>query len=386
MSIEKNMNAKAFLMIAVLTASLVLTLSFAGAEFWACADYKQVINYCNNYKPSKTCDSPNGCTYCMSKYNETTNCYVHGVWPKCNQIPQECSDIGGGGGGIDAEPPVLTVNNPVEDGIYNSRVVLLDLSVNEESDIHYLDLINGRGRWTPVCSNCFGYERTRSFREGLNELRFRAVDVVGNIAYVDVSFFIDSDKPRILKTEPGRGFTNGDFLIQFKEENPTSLDITFGDTNPGFNTYEVDIDSECQLDENNGKYYCDTHIDLSAYDGNEILYWANLTDTADNKANPRRQNVLTVDTTLPVINSLIHTINKKYVTFRADITEENFEEMTYSYTDTNGRLREGRMCSRLKDGICEKKLSFKTGHFDVSIQVIDEAGNSVGQVVSFDIV
>ena len=125
---------------------------------------------------------------------------------------------------------------------------------------------------------------------------------------------------------------------------------------------------------------------MSAYDGKEILYWANLTDTADNEANPRRQNVLIVDTTLPVINSLIHTINKKYVTFRADITEENFEEMTYSYTDTNGRLREGRMCSRLKDGICEKKLSFKTGHFDVSIQVLDEACNSVGQVVSFDVV
>src|SRR3989344_5600597 len=289
MSIEKNMNAKAFLMIAVLTASLVLTLSFAGAEFWACADYKQVINYCNNYKPSKTCDITSGCTYCMSKYNETTNCYVHGVWPKCNQIPQECSDIGGGGGvEIDAEPPVLTINNPVEDGIYNSRVVLLDLEVNEKSDIHYLDLINGRGRWTPVCSNCFGYERTRSFREGLNELRFRAVDVVGNTVYKNLSFFIDSDKPRILKTEPGKGFTNGDFLIQFKEENPTSLDITFGDTNPGFNIHEVDIDGECQLDENNGKYYCDTHIDLSAYDRNEIFLHRHKWKTK------RRENVLEI--------------------------------------------------------------------------------------------
>src|SRR3989344_131700 len=215
MSIEKNMNAKAFLMIAVLTASLVLTLSFAGAEFWACADYKQVINYCNNYKPSKTCDSPNGCTYCMSKYNETTNCYVHGVWPKCNQIPQECSDIGGGDGNldIDSQPPVLTINNPIEDTIYNSRSILLDLEVNEKSSIYYTDLDNGRGRWTPVCKNCFGYERKRSFREGLNNLQFKAVDVVGNTAFFDVSFFVDSSKPRILKEEPKKGFTNGDFFI-----------------------------------------------------------------------------------------------------------------------------------------------------------------------------
>ena len=320
----------------------------------------------------------------MSVYNVTDDCYVHGVWPKCSEtIPQECSNVGGNTT-IDSQPPILTINNPTEGAIYNSRTVLLDLEVNEESDIHYLDLINGRGRYTPVCTNCFGYERTRSFGEGLNKLQFRAKDVVGNTAYKNVSFFVDSDKPRILKTEPKNGFTNGDFSIEFREDNPTNLYITYGDTNPGFNVHEVNISEECELD-NNEKYYCDTHIDLSAYDGHKIQYWVNITDIAYNRVDSRKINGPNVDTTLPVINSLIHTIDKKYVKFKVNITEENFEEATYSYTDTNGRLRDGRLCSRLRDGICEKKLSFRTGHYDVSIQVLDKAGNSVGQLVSFDI-
>ena len=377
-----KVETKKALVAAILAVSLVATLSFVSAEFWACAEKGQVINYCNNYKPPRTCGTSNGCIYCMSKYNETANCYVHGVWPKCMKLPQECSNVGGNTT-IDSQPPKLEINNPIEGRIYNSRVVLLDLQVDEKSDIYYTDL-DKWGRWIPVCNDCFGYERTRSFSEGPNRIQFRASDVVGNTAYKNVSFFIDSMKPRILREEPKDGFTSGDFSIQFKEDNPVGLFMTYGDVNPGFNVHEIDIGSECQLDR--GRYYCDTHINLTAYDGHEILYWVTLRDIAGTSTDSRKHNGLDVDTTSPVINSLTHTISNRYVNFAVNVTEENFDGATYSYTDTNGRTREGRLCYRLKNGICEKKLSFKPGHFDVSIQVIDKAGNSVGQVVSFDIV
>ena len=384
------METKKALVTAILVVSLVATLSFVSAEFWACFSQGEVINYCDlrpegTYnRPDETC-ATSSCTKCMSKFysDKDGGCYVHGVWPKCNQIPQECSNVGGNTT-VDLQPPNLTINNPLNGSIHNERSVLLDLEVDEKSDIYYTDLINGRGRWTRVCSDCFGYDRTRSFSEGLNRIQFRASDVVGNTAYKNISFFIDSAKPRILREEPKDGFTEGDFSIQFKEDNPVSLFMTYGDVNPGFNVHEIDIGSECQLDR--GRYYCDTHIDLSGYEGHEILYWVTLTDIAGTLTDSRKHNGLDVDTTSPVINSLTHTINKRFVGFAVNVTEENFDEVTYSYTDTNGRTRQGRLCSRLKNGICEKKLSFRPGHFDVSIQVIDKAGNSVGQVVSFDVV
>ena len=51
----------------------------------------------------------------------------------------------------------------------------------------------------------------------------------------------------------------------------------------------------------------------------------------------------------------------------------------------DSRLREKKICSRLKDGMCEKKIRFKSGHYELSVTAIDEAGNSVGKSMSFDI-
>lgn len=374
---------KKILLTAIIVISLVVTLSFISAEFWACAEQGQVIDYCKINKPSRTCASSGGCQYCMSIYNATADCYVHGVWPKCNQIPQVCSNVGGNTT-IDSNPPELTINNPTEGEIFNSKSVLLDLEMDEKGNIHYMDLINGQGRWTSVCTNCFGYDRTRSFKEGLNDLRFRAVDVVGNTAYTNISFFVDSVKPRVLKVEPKNGLTNGDFHIEFREENPVDLLITYGDVNPGIRIHEVDIDNECQL-QTNGKYHCDTNIDLTDYEGKEIQYWVNITDIANNQPSPRKPNKLDVDTTLPVITNLSTIIKGKQASLTLNVTETNFDEALYSYIDDKGRLREGTFCSTLKNGACTKKFNLKTGHYDISVQVLDEAGSSVGQVSGFDI-
>ena len=369
----------------ILVILLVVTLSSVSAIFRLCMDYGQVINYCNNYKPPFTCDHRTGCEKCISEYNTTENCYVHTYLEYCYDLPDGCSPLGNIT--IDKTPPVITMNNPAlaEGTVYNSRTVLLDLKVNEESDIYYTNLVTGRGRWTPVCTDCLKYNQTRSFEEGLNQLQFRAKDSVGNIAYKNVSFFIDSKKPIITKTEPAKGLTKGDFYIEFKEDNPKHLYITYGNYNKGFSVQELNINNSCKSDVRSGKYSCDASINLSAYNGMEMSYWVNLTDIANTRVDSRKPITVTIDTTDPVINNLSKSIDKTYVSFKINITEKNFEEATYSYRDTLGKLKYGTLCSKLKNGICEKKLSFKAGHYDLSVQVTDGAGNSVGQSVIFDI-
>jgi len=380
------MEKKIILVIGMIFVVLLIT-SFVSAEFLACFQKGEIVEYCSGYKPDWTCDSNNGCQRCMSKHNETENCYVHGSWPKCNQLPPECSFFSGNAS-FDITPPVLTLISPLDGLVYNSRKVLLKFGLNEIADVYYLDLLNGRGRWTRVCSDCPAgnpsYSRERSFKEGLNNLQFRVKDTVGNPAYQEISFTIDSKDPKISKTEPRRGFADGDFYVKFKEDNPVTLTLYYGNDN-----YEVDIESECIPDR---KYYeCNVNVDLDNYNGQEIEYWFVLTDIAGNFDDSRHYEI-EVDTTFPVVNNDpiytqgdVGTRYNKYIYFNLNITEENFDEVSYSYIDSRGRLRDKRLCSRLRDGICEKKKTFKRGHHDITVSVMDEAGNSIGIPISFDV-
>ena len=256
-------NKKAILGILALLS--VLTLSIVSAEFWACFDYGQRINYCDDLyepdKPDKTCDSSGGCTMCMSVYREADNCYGHGSWPKCLDLsPGTCSIFYSNDtdGEIDTAPPVISLNYPELNNVYTSRSTLVEFSLDEKADVFYRDLDDTKG-WTKICNECSpgnpSYSSKRSFDEGLNNIGFKAVDVVGNEAYLDRSFFIDSEEPKITKTLPKKGFADGNFYVQFKEENPTSLVMHYGNDIIGMKTRDVNVGTECY--EERGKHYCD---------------------------------------------------------------------------------------------------------------------------------
>ena len=318
----------------------------------------------------------------MSVYKDAEDCYIHGVWPKCNIIPKECSTSGGGD--IDAEPPELVINNPEQDFVYDSRSVLLDTEVDEESDIYYYDNINGRGIWTRVCTDCMGYARKRNFDEGFNDITFKAEDVVGNEVYVNRTFFVDSKKPRVKKTEPRRGYADGSFYVEFQEASPVSLMLYYGDANPGMRTQEINLNMCENIKGKSDKFACDVEVNLQDYDGKEIEYWFNVSDIAGS-SHENKPTILQVDTTFPVINFFDYNIDGKYVTFTFNITEINFDEVEYiDWVDTRPRWR--RLCSRLKEGICEKRKSFRTGFHNIDLQVVDEAGNSVGRHIEFDVI
>ena len=175
------------------------------------------------------------------------------------------------------------------------------------------------------------------------------------------------------------GFADGDFEVQFKEENTISLVLHYKDE-----THNVNLANECHTEK--GKTYCNSFVDLEEFDGQEINYWYTLTDIAGN-IDESKERSLSVDTTVPVINNpnSFWSQNGKYIYFNISVTEDNFEEVSYSYVDSHGIVKEKRLCSMLKDGMCTIKKTFTTGHYDLTINVLDEAGNSIGVPVSFDV-
>jgi hypothetical protein len=389
---KKKMEKKSFIVLSL--AIIVLTLfmlSFASAEFWACFDKGEKAYYCNNYKPPKTCTSDIGCQWCMLSYNEADNCYIHGAWPKCNHILPSCGGIGNGSGSVDGTPPQFTLTQPTDSSLFESKKVLVEFSLDEVADVYSLDTVNGRGKWNKICSNCDAgspsFSKGVSFDEGRNIIQFKVVDEAGNTAYSNnVSFFVDSKKPKIKKTLPKKGFANGDFWVDFQEANPASLTLYYG--NNGSSSKTVDLSTCVPSGTSNEKQSCSVHADLSSYDGQEINYWFTLTDIVGNSVSSKPLDI-SVDMTSPVINNpgsfFTYQAGSKYAYFNLSITENNFEEVVYSYTDSKGKVREKTICSRLKEGICEKKLSFTKGEWHLTVSVRDQAGNSVGLPVDFTV-
>lgn len=364
---------KIILSILLIGFLLLVTINLASAEFWICLEKNEMITYCNNYKPPYTCSINSGCQKCMSVYNATGNCYIHGVWGNCMaEEGQQCSSIGENGTQVDGTAPIITLYNPINNSVYGERAVLLNFVLNEESDVYYTDVIDGRGRWTRVCQECTSYSHSRSFDEGFNHIQFKMIDGADNENYTEVQFFIDSEKPRISKTEPRRGFANGDFYVQFSEENPETLVLGYGNLITGFRNANVDLDS-CVIDRT--KTNCDISVNLSDYDGEQIDYWFNITDIAGNSYQSR-PNTVEIDKTPPVINSMNYTIDRTRVTFNFNVTEDNFDAIEYQ-DNSESRPRWRTMCSRLNNEVCTKRITLRSGVHDLSIQVADEAGNII---------
>ena len=85
-----------------------------------------------------------------------------------------------------------------------------------------------------------------------------------------------------------------------------------------------------------------------------------------------------VDITPPIINSILSDVQGRRVNIILDVTEENLDEIVY-IDNSESRPRERILCTRLREDICEKRLSFREGVHYLTIIIRDEAGNSVAQ-------
>lgn len=196
-------------------------------------------------------------------------------------LPQRCKNAGACkplGGEIDKTPPKLTINSPVKNFVYNSRKVVFDLTTDEISSIYYIDALNGRGRWKKLCINCKFYNNGLSFRDGLNDIIIKAVDKNKNSVEIQRQFYVDSKKPRISRTYPKRGFADGNFDVQFSEENPKSLFLHYG-TFSDSRAAELDLGS-CVYERK--RYYCSIDVELKDFNNQRISYWFELKDIAGN--------------------------------------------------------------------------------------------------------
>ena len=287
--------------------------------------------------------------YCQSCFDENLNSAPK---HKCKGLTCEVYEDGET---EDEEDLILTINSPIKDYTYRSRYVLLDLFSEESLDSLYYG--KSESRLTRIGRNIKSYKKTKSFRDGKNTLFIKAEN--NNIIFKDrIEFFIDSKKPRFRSSNSLR-VTKGNFTIKIVEDNIESLKIYYGEDNN-----EIDI-SQC----NKGRSYytCNIFVELEDYDGEEIEYYFEVIDIADNKATSRVRKVL-VDTKEPILSSYEASKKRNRATIILNIEEENLDKVTYEYRD-----RQRTFCTRLRKGVCKKTIS--TTEENINIIIKDDAGN-----------
>ena len=356
----------------IFTISLfALAIAFADSYELACLAQGESIDFGELCNPAMgVWHGPT--TLCLHNYDNGDICSTS--LNTCYGLGLSCT----GGGSVDSSAPNITLTSPVEGNIYNERLVLFDINISEKGDIYYIDNIDGRGRWTRVCSNCEEYNNPRSFDEGFNSLTISARDN-NYYNYYNVTFWIDSQDPRIYGIEPDRDFASGHFEVEFKENNPTTMVLHYGNDIVERRTADFNL-SKCTTE--GSKTVCAIDVPLGDYDLQEIEVWAVLTDIAGS-TDESDHEILSVDTSEPVINDLSYDIDGGKVTFSIEVDELNLEEVEYiDLLDPRAKWK--RLCSRLDDdGTCEKRISFKDGEHEVMIRVTDEVGLSVNQTEEF---
>lgn len=397
------MEKKKTITIGILLIS-IMAISLVSADYFACFNKGDIIKFCNPLVNQNRCGNSNQCTapsyqeICMKSYDELNACYTQGSLKKCNKnAAEKCSNSGGGASSDGIPPEFTSFSSPEEGDVYTSRSVLLDFTLDEISTVYFLDNIGGRGRWSRVCKNCFSYSKKRSWKEGFNNVTFRARDMSDNEMNKTVTFTIDSKKPKIKKVEIGQEDEMVKLKIQIQEENPVSLKFKFGNATDEeeliFNIEDDCIEGrskkfECELQRTPEEYIAL----VTPYHGQEIKYWAELVDIAENtvESKPKKTDIDIVAPDIvnkdePDLWTQGEGRNNKYIYFNIEIDEDNFDEVGYLY-EYKGKMKWKRLCNRLKDNRCVKKQSFKKGNHIISIVAFDEAGNYDEKEIEFEVV
>jgi len=214
-------------------------------------------------------------------------------------------------------------------------------------------------------------------KEGDNNITIRATDGFGTVNEENISLFIDSREPRISRTLPRRNsVTNGTgFFVRYTEIN---LKDVFVSWNPSEQLVSCNVpgkNQECTID-----------LDLTAFDGQEIEYWFNVSD--DVRSVESRRTKIKVDTTKPNITinlPLNDSILDRRVQFNISVSEDVKLEYLDN-TTSNPRFR--RLCSNCDEyGESRKRTkSFREGVHNLTIRATDKAGQTDVKAVSFEVI
>jgi len=301
----------------------------------------------------------------------------------------------------------INIHSPIDGVIYDSKRVLFNLTTSEDVvKIEYIDWNLNRPRWKTLCRNCDKYglkrKKTKNFKDGDNSISIRATDEFGFARTEDFSFFIDSKKPKISRTYPRRNaLTNGDeFRVKYTETNLEGVKLFYGIKEMAGIVEDIrNVSLEnCSAGRNQECAIKLGLAELDDFNGEWIVYWFEVEDSIN--VVQSKEVKVEVDNVAPVLNNdnpvggengsfWYQGVDRKsrYIYFSFNVTEENFDEVGYTYIDSRGKERTRRLCSRLKDGICETKKSFRKGYYELNLLISDDAGNKISTApVNFTII
>lgn len=260
-------------------------------------------------------------------------------------------------------PGIMNVYSPVHGEVYDNRMVLLNITMSEEADILYA---RDGDKLIKICRNCISYSKKKPFDDGFHVLTIEGEFELGNLLR-QVNFTVDSKKPNIKKTSPNKGYSDGEFHVEFDETNPESLVLYYGN-----NMKELDLGSSCYISD--GRHYCDTEVDLSSYDGQEIKYHWILTDIVG-RQDKSKERKLKVDLTAPVLIVNLPLNGNTYDT-SVPFNLSSSEEVTFEYIDNSPDWK--RFCKNCESyGLDKLKTRrFNEGQHEIMIRARDKAGNT----------
>jgi hypothetical protein len=293
-------------------------------------------------------------------------------------------------------PGAFEVFSPVQDAIHGERLVPINLTMSTEVFFFkYSD--NGSGLKT-LCRNCdeYGFSelKRKGFSDGFHELVIFGVFENGNVSEIR-NFTVDSKTPKVIKTTPKvklktnplrTSVTNGsDFSVRYTEENVEEILLRLNPVNSSVVTI-VNITNQCN--ESGQNVICNFQVDLTAFDGQQVFYWINITDIANHTGSSRPTKVF-VDTTDPVLTVNSPVNNSTYgrrVPFNLSVNEQVNTLEFIDNSDSNPHWE--KICSHCDSYGSErlKTKSFKVGEHNLMIRAVDYAGNTDVEPVSFDVV
>ncbi len=271
---------------------------------------------------------------------------------------------------VEILPYGILVYSP-QNQTYSTRMIPVNISMSETAN--YFKYSDNGGKFRTLSRNCeeYGFSKLKRkpFDDGSHNVTILAVFDEG-VVYFWVNFTVDSVRPRIYGTEPDRGFASGLFSVEYREDNPQEMWITYWNLTDKRNVL-VNL-SECYP--RRSKMKCDVIVNLSEFDEQELNYVFNLSDIVGNYDESKERTVK-VDVSAPRINYFNYSQSSRRVTFTFNVTEPNFDEINYYDYLEGGKVKWRLLCSKLSDGQCEKTKSFSKGAHNLTIEILDKAGN-----------
>lgn len=269
--------------------------------------------------------------------------------------------------------PNETINGPLDLSVvfpfangesFTKNRFYIEINTTRKSKIDLID--NEKQEGKNICMHCNYFRKMLFFNEGFNNISIRS-SIAGEVLVYNINFFIDTKKPRIIKTFPIQNkFADGNFTLNYEENNLKNVRLYYGD------------DAEIKMIElngcENGKSSCSINVDLKEFNGKKIAYWFSIVDIGNNIVNSSKIRIF-VDNKKPVINSLNYELKGKDYVVYLNVNEDNFEKAVYINDDG----KENLFCSSLKNDICFRKLKQVNG---INIIVRDRAGNSEQKKIS----